>query len=198
VDNRWRGIVLRPWTGDTYCLVTILPKDKAKAYATSHRFSVQSSAPECRSPGRGSAPAAATAAAKASKPNGKRLFADVSRGETLPGVGVDAQILPTIRLMTARRTWRRGRRRCLRRSTRRCTPWPAHDPGRGQGGGCQALRAGTTPDQVDTDDLVSAMERSRARSPLLPGMRSLRLILAHPFAAWRMFCTQASARSLTG
>ena len=30
----------RPMTGDTYCLITILPQDKANAYATSHRFSV--------------------------------------------------------------------------------------------------------------------------------------------------------------
>ncbi|MGH3196610.1 MAG: UvrD-helicase domain-containing protein, partial [Streptosporangiaceae bacterium] len=43
VDGRWRGVVLAPAPGaatDTYCLVTVLPQDKADAYATSHRFSV--------------------------------------------------------------------------------------------------------------------------------------------------------------
>jgi hypothetical protein len=40
VDGRWRGVVLAPATGDTYCLVTLLPEDKANAYAASHRFSV--------------------------------------------------------------------------------------------------------------------------------------------------------------
>ena len=40
VDTRWRGVVLAPTTGDTYCLVTVLPQDRANAYATSHRFSV--------------------------------------------------------------------------------------------------------------------------------------------------------------
>ena len=29
VDSRWRGVVLAPVIGDTYCLVAALPKDKA-------------------------------------------------------------------------------------------------------------------------------------------------------------------------
>src|SRR5581483_6695240 len=35
VDTRWRGIVLAPVAGaaDTYCLITLLPRDKANAYA---------------------------------------------------------------------------------------------------------------------------------------------------------------------
>ena len=40
VDSFWRGVVLAPETGDTYCLITVLPHDKAIAYASSHRFSV--------------------------------------------------------------------------------------------------------------------------------------------------------------
>jgi superfamily I DNA/RNA helicase len=40
VDGRWRGIALAPTTGDTYCLVTVLPQDKADAYATTRRFSI--------------------------------------------------------------------------------------------------------------------------------------------------------------
>ena len=39
VDGRWRGIALAPTIGDTYCLVTVLPQDKADAYATTRRFS---------------------------------------------------------------------------------------------------------------------------------------------------------------
>lgn len=39
MDSFWRGVVLAPETGDTYCLITILPRDKANAYAASHRFS---------------------------------------------------------------------------------------------------------------------------------------------------------------
>ncbi len=40
VDQFWRGVVLAPDSGDTYCLITVLPHDKAIAYATSRRFSV--------------------------------------------------------------------------------------------------------------------------------------------------------------
>jgi hypothetical protein len=47
VDTRWRGIVLTPTAGtaattatDTYCLIALLPRDKANAYATTHRFGV--------------------------------------------------------------------------------------------------------------------------------------------------------------
>ncbi|HEX9042918.1 MAG TPA: UvrD-helicase domain-containing protein [Trebonia sp.] len=40
VDGRWRGIALAPIVGDTYCLVTVLPQDKADAYASTRRFSV--------------------------------------------------------------------------------------------------------------------------------------------------------------
>jgi hypothetical protein len=43
VDSRWHGVVLVPESGptaDTYCLVTVLPQDKANAYAASRRFSV--------------------------------------------------------------------------------------------------------------------------------------------------------------
>ena len=30
VDGGWRGVVLAPETGDTYCLITVLPRDKAE------------------------------------------------------------------------------------------------------------------------------------------------------------------------
>jgi superfamily I DNA/RNA helicase len=35
LDGPWRGIVLAPATGDTYCLLTVLPHDKADAYVSS-------------------------------------------------------------------------------------------------------------------------------------------------------------------
>ena len=40
IDDFWRGIVLVPDSGDTYCLLTVLPHDKAYEYAASHRCSV--------------------------------------------------------------------------------------------------------------------------------------------------------------
>ena len=43
VDGVWRGVVLAPDGGDTYCLLTVLPQEKAIGYAASHRFSVNPS-----------------------------------------------------------------------------------------------------------------------------------------------------------
>src|SRR6201996_2294210 len=40
VDDAWHGAVLVPDSGDTYCLLTILPRDEAAGYATSHRVGV--------------------------------------------------------------------------------------------------------------------------------------------------------------
>jgi hypothetical protein len=58
VDTRWRGVVLTPAAGsaagpaaDTYCLIMLLPRDKANAYATSHLPPAQRS-PSQRPPAR--------------------------------------------------------------------------------------------------------------------------------------------------
>lgn len=39
VDAFWRGVVLAPESGDTYCLLAVMPHDKAIAYATSEPIS---------------------------------------------------------------------------------------------------------------------------------------------------------------
>ena len=92
VNSLWRGVVLAPDDGDTYCLVTILPHDKAHAYAAGHRFSVnqafgvleardEETIEQLRPP--------ATA---------RRLFADVTDADLIR-LGVDAQLLPVVRLL---------------------------------------------------------------------------------------------------
>ena len=48
-------------------------------------------------------------------------------------------------------------------------------------------RADPPPEQVDPDDLVSAMERTPGQVTFVSGQEELQLILAHPFAAWRTF-----------
>jgi len=40
IDINWRGVVLAPEAGDTYCLLKVLPHEKAYAYARSRKFSV--------------------------------------------------------------------------------------------------------------------------------------------------------------
>ena len=38
IDGVWRGVVLAPDSGDTYCLLTVLPHEKVNDFAASHRF----------------------------------------------------------------------------------------------------------------------------------------------------------------
>ena len=38
IDSVWRGVVLAPDSGDTYCLLTVLPHEKVNDFAASHRF----------------------------------------------------------------------------------------------------------------------------------------------------------------
>ena len=38
IDGVWRGVVLAPDSGDTYCLLTVLPPQEGDDFAASHRF----------------------------------------------------------------------------------------------------------------------------------------------------------------
>ena len=124
---------------------------------------------------------------EAAEPGGKRLFADVSDADLIR-LGVDAQIMPTIRLMT-REEDLEARQAALPEA---------------QYAALHALACGmtadeareeitrlystdTSPGQIDPDDLVSAMERSPGQVTFVSGQEELQLILAHPFAAWRTF-----------
>ena len=188
VDGCWHGVVLAPAaeaTADTYCLVTVLPPDQADAYVSSHRFSVNRALgvlevrdEKAISELRPSLRAAA---------EGTRLFADVSDAD-LTRLGIDAQLLPTVRLLT--------------REPDLETLSPALPEA--QYAALHALASGMTvaeartevarlvsgsppPQHVDPDDLVSAMERAPGQVTFVSGPAELQLILAHPFAAWRTF-----------
>ena len=52
IDGVWRGVVLAPDSGDTYCLLTVLPQEKVNDFAASHRFGA-TGVPGARGPGRG-------------------------------------------------------------------------------------------------------------------------------------------------
>jgi hypothetical protein len=189
VNGRWRGVVLAPATGDIYCLVTVLPQDSANAYASSRRFSVNRALGvlEVRDeeairrfqpgPQPGSGPE-------------QGLFADVSDA-ALTGLGVDAQLLPKIRLLAGDTDLERLQ--------------PALPDA--QYAVLHALACGMTLDEareevsrlyapdrgardakpVDPDDLVTAMERTPGSVAFVSGDEELRRILSHPFAQWRTF-----------
>ncbi len=187
VDNRWRGIVLAPMTGDTYCLVTILPKDKAKAYATSHRFSVNPALGVLEVRDEEAIQRLRRQLQEAVKPTDKRLFADVTDAD-LARLGVDAQMLPMIRLMTSEadlETRQTALPEAQYAALHALACGMTLDEAREEVG--RLYSAGPPPERVDPDDLVSAMERSPGQVSFVSGHEELRLILAHPFAAWRMF-----------
>ncbi|MGH3282871.1 MAG: UvrD-helicase domain-containing protein, partial [Trebonia sp.] len=174
-------------SGDTYCLVTILPKDKAKAYASSHRFSVNPALGVLEVRDEAAIQRLQLLLREASQPNGRRLFADVSDAE-MARLGVDAQILPMIRLMTSEAELE------TRHAAMPAAQYAAlHALACGMTLGeareevTRLYSAGTPPELVDPDDLVSAMERSPGQVTFVSGHEELQLVLAHPFAAWRMF-----------
>ena len=99
MDDRWRVVVLACPTGDTYCLVTVLPLDEANAYAASHRFSVNRAFGVLEVCDEETIQQFLRPLRAAAEPDGERLFADVSDAD-LTAQGIDAQILPTVRLLT--------------------------------------------------------------------------------------------------
>ncbi|HET9082016.1 MAG TPA: UvrD-helicase domain-containing protein, partial [Trebonia sp.] len=187
VNSHWRGVVLAPATGDTYCLIAILPQDKAKAYATSHRFSVNPALGVLEVRDEETIKQSQPLLAEAVKPDEKRLFADV-RDADLTWLGIDAQLLPMIRLMTGEadlETRQAALPEAQYAALHALACGMTVDEARKEV--ARLYSADTPPARVDTDDLVSAMERSPGQVTFVSGHEELQLILAHPFAAWRMF-----------
>jgi AAA domain/UvrD-like helicase C-terminal domain len=187
VDSHWRGIVLAPATGDTYCLVTILPQDKAKAYATTHRFSVNPALGVLEVRDEEVIQQLQPLLREAAEPDGKRLFADVDDA-VLNQLGVDAQILPMIRLLSSEVELEKqqaalpeAQYAALHALACGMTLEEAREEV------VRLYSADTLPEQVDPDDLISAMERSPGQVTFVSGHEELQLMFAHPFAAWRMF-----------
>ena len=194
IDGFWRGVVLAPESGDTYCLVTVLPHDKANAYATAHRFSVNQTLGVLEVRDEGAIEQVRPTLRAAAGPAEQRLFAKVGDAD-LKRLGVDAQVLPLVRLLTSE-----SHLEALARMLPE-TQYAA----------LYALASGMTveeawnevarhlPDDtprrdVDPDDLVAAMERTPGRVAFVSGNDELRGILAHPFAAWRVFLDPSQRR----
>ena len=89
VDGSWYGVVLVPDSGDTYCLLTILPMDEAVGYATSHRVSVNQATGVLEVSNSAAIQEMQPSLQTAADPNVIRLFADVSDAD-LTRLGIDA------------------------------------------------------------------------------------------------------------
>jgi superfamily I DNA/RNA helicase len=187
VDGSWRGVVLASATGDTYCLITVLPYDKANAYASSHRFSVNQVLGVLEVRDEEAIQQIQPSLQATAPPEDKRLFADVSDGD-LTRLGVDAQVLPLVRLLTSDADLEAlqpmlpdaqyAALYALACGMTVAESWAEV---------VQLLPAAAPPGQVDPADLISAIERTPGQVAFVSGEEELRRILAHPFAAWRTF-----------
>ena len=55
IDGVWRGVVLAPDSGDTYCLLTVLPHEKVNNFRRQPPVRRRTGVPGARGPGRGGA-----------------------------------------------------------------------------------------------------------------------------------------------
>ena len=187
VNSLWRGVVLAPDTGDTYCLITILPHDKAYAYAAGHRFSVNQALGVLEAHDEETIQQLRPSLQPTAEPDDRRLFADVTDA-SLTRLGVDAQVLPVVRLLASEADLERlqmalpdAQYAALYALSCGMTVDEAWAEV------ARLFPVGTPPEPVDQGDLVSAMERRPDQVTFVSGPQELPLILAHPFAAWRTF-----------
>jgi hypothetical protein len=187
VDDAWHGAVLVPDSGDTYCLLTILPRDEAAGYATSHRVGVNQVTGMLEV----SRPAALQEVEPylqaAAGPDGTRLFADVSDAD-LARLGIDPRVRQLVRLLmndtelhALQSMLPAAQYTALQALASGMTVDEAHAEAR------QLLPRVGAGDRIDAEDLVTAMERTPGQVAFVSGPEELQYILASPFAAWRTF-----------
>lgn len=100
IDEFWRGIVLVPDAGDTYCLLTVLPHDKAYEYAANHRCGVNQVLGVLEIRDEAALERIEPTLAETASTVGARLFAHISDAD-MRGLGIDDRILPAIRILTS-------------------------------------------------------------------------------------------------
>jgi hypothetical protein len=194
IDAFWRGVVLAPESGDTYCLLAVLSHDKAIAYAMSHRFSVNQAIGVLEARNEAAIEQMQPSLETVAEAADTRLFAEV-RDTDLTQLGVDEHIIPVVRLLSS-----------IEHLEALETVLPKI-----QYTALYALACGMTvddawrevaqylpteapPAEVDTDDLTSAMERTPGQVAFVSGNDELQRILANPFAIWRVFLHPAQRR----
>jgi superfamily I DNA/RNA helicase len=187
IDAFWRGVVLAPDSGDTYCLIKVLPHDKANAYAASRRFSVNQAIGVLEVRNEEALEQLQPSLQVTAEATDNRLFAKVS-DDDLERLGVDSAILPVVRLLTSD-----AHLEALQTMLPEAQYTALYALACGMsvedawGQVAQYLPTDSRPPEVDPADLVTAMERTPGRVAFVSGPEELQRILAHPFAAWRTF-----------
>lgn len=187
ITDFWRGVVLAPEHGDEYLLLTVLPHDKANAFATSKKFTVNQALGVLEVRDQSALEGFQPALVQAADRTTTRLFDRVNDSD-LVRLGIDSEILPLVRLLTSEQHLL---------ALGGLLPEPQYNA-------LIALATGMTPeetwqelstyladveppDKVDQEDLGAAIERTPDRYVGVSGPDELADILAHPFAVWRTF-----------
>jgi AAA domain/UvrD-like helicase C-terminal domain len=190
IDQSWRGVVFAPEAGDTYCLLKVLPHDKAIAFAASHRFTVNEALGVVEVRDESALEQIQPSLERVAETTSERLFANVSDAE-LARLGIDENTQTIARLLTSE---------AHLDAMQRMIPDAQYAVLFG-------LACGQTPEEVwaevaqyapqqpvDTSNIVVAMERTPGRVVFVQGNEELDRILEHPFAAWRVFLHPAQRK----
>ncbi|MGH3399759.1 MAG: UvrD-helicase domain-containing protein, partial [Streptosporangiaceae bacterium] len=179
---------------DTYCLITVLPHDKAIAYASSRRFTVNQALGVLEVRDEGALENLQPSLQAIAETAEDRLFGHVSDAD-LKKLGVDEQILPVVRLLTTE---------AHLEAMQAMLPDVQHAALLALACGmtveeawaevAQYLPTEMAQDGVDTADIVTAMERTPGQVAFVSSSEELRSILARPFAAWRVFLHPSQRR----
>lgn len=186
INDFWRGVVLAAH-GDEYVLLNVLPHDDAITFAVSRKFTVNQALGILEVRDQVALEGFEPALAMAADGTDARLFDRVNDSD-LVRLGVDSDILPVVRLLTSEDHLM---------ALSGLLPRPQYDA-------LIALASGMTPEQawqeissyladaeppeqVDQDDLATAIERTPDKYVGVSGPAELADILAHPFALWRVF-----------
>jgi superfamily I DNA/RNA helicase len=195
VDQSWRGVVLAPDKGDTYSLIRVMRHDQAIEYAASHRFTVNEALGVVEVRDQAGLDEMQPALEQAARATDARLLAHVSEAD-LGRLGIDENTRTIARLLTSD---------AHLDALQHMIPEAQYNALYLLAGGlpveevwaevAQYAAAGTPQgDQVDTGNLVKAMERTPGRVVFVQGNEELDKFLEHPFAAWRIFLHPAQRK----
>lgn len=196
INKDLRGIVLAPDSGDTYCLIAVLPHDDAYRFATSRVFSVNQALGVLDVRDEEEIHQLEPRLQAVAEARSARLFADVSDSD-LARLGVDADVAGLARLITSEDD--------LDLLERRIPD--------AQYAALLALACGSTVEEAwaeiagyyaaapalagpDTGDVVAAMERTVGQIAFVASRDELQEVLANPGAGWRIFLHPSRAEVL--
>ncbi|MGW3314390.1 UvrD-helicase domain-containing protein [Streptomyces fungicidicus] len=195
ITDFWRGVVLKPDRGDGYLLLKVLPHDKANSWAENHRASVNAASQGIEIRDDVALERVTTEMRSVTRQDITRhitrLFPE-SRypDKVLRSLGVDAEIIPVVRLIPDEAHFE---------ALRRILPEQQYDVLFGLASGMSAeevdrevvqvyaAAAGQDATAETADPLDSAMVHARGRIALVSGTDELRDILERPLDAWRVF-----------